>query len=421
MFFLWVVGVFLLVLPLGVLSDPLSYWTHRKGYPDPGWKFLVQLPLWFMVLGAMLAGLIYSLEMSRVTSYGMDLYRVTAEGCLGLFLLMFVPSAGGIGGSFLALRLLPQRKMRMAGSRSSRAIGWVVTGYATLIVAGIVAMIALLSQAAGLSELIELGLSAGAISGIMFYHGRRANTPTVEAAMWHDERPPLLYLRSFDQEASRFVHVSHEDADKYCEISSSGPDARSYYLTLEQFLAREVNERIGPFIALGNPTDYLPPEGAYRTYTADGEWQEYIAKLLNRSNAILMQMGHSDNLNWELTSIRERGFQKKLFVVTPPLPSVGKDSWVEFWQRLHDRIKGIQPPSWDGFASSLKRAGYQPPVKDPGPGVVVTFDENSQGITLISGAKTPTEYVDAICRGVGIFSEERAWMKIEPLFKDLKD
>jgi ribosomal protein L40E len=234
-------------------------------------------------------------------------------------------------------------------------------------------------------------------SGMMFYQARRAKTPTVEEAVSQDQRPPMLYLRSFDQEAGRFVEVSHEAAKEYSEITSYQRTLMSYNLTLEQFLGREIGGTIGPFIALGNPTDYLQPEGAYRTYAADGNWQEYFTNLSDRSAGILMQVGNSDNLHWEMVSIKKRDLQTKLFVVTPPFTEADEDpySLTRFVTWLTDRIKGIQPASWGKFAANLERAGYQPPP-DPGPGAVVTFDWYLQPIKLISRAKTPAEYVGAI-------------------------
>ena len=206
----------------------------------------------------------------------------------------------------------------------------------------------------------------------------------------------MLYLRSFDQEGNRFAEVSQQDAAKYSEVTSY---TRSVlvYLTLEQFLSREINRSIGPFIALGNPEDYLPPEGAYRSYASDTGWQDSFKDLSDRSAALMMQVGNTENLNWELISIRERGLQEKLFVVTPPPVQKGSmHSISDALTRLTDRIKGIQPASWVGFAAILARAGYHPPNEDPGAGAVMSFDEHNQGMTLVSGAKTPAEYAQAI-------------------------
>ena len=60
-----------------------------------------------------------------------------------------------------------------------------------------------------------------------------------------DKRPPFLYLRSFDQEGNTFAYVSRADAEKYCEVTSYSR-AVAFNLTLEQFLAREIDHKIPP-------------------------------------------------------------------------------------------------------------------------------------------------------------------------------
>ena len=401
MAFFYIIVIILIAGSVGIMYEPFSYWTHRKGYVTPIWKFVVTLPLWLGFSGSFAVLIFGSFRMMDA------LYGPTAVGFLGLFLLILFLLAAGIGGTFLVLRLLPKRKMRMTGSRRPWGIPYAAIGYAAIIFAGAFVIFNLMLQDY-YSYVLRCVLLTAAFSGTMFYQARRAKTPTVEEVLSQDQRPALLYLRSFDQELSHFVEVSPVEAAKYSEITSYAPSYTSYRLTLEQFLARQIKETIGPLIALGNPTDYLPPEGASRTYAADGGWQDYFTDLSNRSAAILMQMGNSDNLNWELVSVRERGLQTKMFVVTPPAPSdAGKYSATAFFHRLHDRIKGIQLASWDRFAVNLEKAGYKPPADDPGSGAVISFDEHNQGKRLVSGAKTPTDYVDAIYRQLQNFPEQR--------------
>ena len=390
------------------LFDIFSYWAHRKGYPKPGWKFLVNLPSGLGLLGLTL---VFAIGGSRILN---DWYTLSAASYFGLYLWFFVPILPGIAGSFLIFALLPKRKMRTAETRRTEIYG--VLGYAVAIIGGILFITAILLQT-GLSDILQMLMAAAALSGSMFYLDRRAKTSTVQEAIWHDQRLPVLYLRSFDQEGNYFVKVSHEDAKEYSEITSYASNLATYNLTLEQFLSREINRSIGPFIALGNPEDYLPPEGAYRSYASDASWQDFFTNLSDRSAAILLQMGNSDNLNWELVSIRERGLQEKLFVVTPPDISKGsKNSIAGFSTKLINRIKGIQPATWDRFVEILTKAGYQPPAKVPDPGSVVTFDEHDQGLTLVSGAKAPVEYIQAICERLG-FSPEMPRYKFDPNFK----
>jgi len=397
-FLLIVFMVLVLVLGFGVsiMYDVLSYGIHRKGYPSPVSKFLITLPLWVGFLGSL-----------GVMIYGL----ILTESSPGYFflsvLLAILLPAAGIGLGYLALKLVPPRKFRIPGSKRTN-IPYEGIGYTIAILGGITALFMLVRYGMSASQAFNCGTILTVLTGMMFYLARRARTPTVEEAMLRDRRLPLLYLRSFDQEANTFAYVSREDAEKYSEITSYSR-ALAFNLTLEQFLAREINRKVGPLIALGNPTDYLQPEGAARTYAADKNWQEYFTDLSSRSAAILMQMGNSGNLNWELVSLRTRGLQDRLFVVTPPQSTMSQMGQSMFFVvHIANRLKGLQPASWDKFAANLETAGYLTEGQDPGRGAVVTFDSDCRALRLVSGVKTPAEYVDVICQRLADLPEVQA-------------
>jgi hypothetical protein len=412
---LYIVPMLVVAIGSAVMLDPVLYWTHRKGYITPAWKTLVASPLFLLgLLGTIVVG---------VTCMGATingLFDLPAAALLGLYLLMFVPAPAGIGLSLLILKLLPKRRMRISGSHRS-GIPYAGIGYASIIFAGIFVIFCVMNPDY-LPETLRCIPVTILFSGMMFYQARRAKTPTVEEVIANDRRPPVLYLRSFDQESTRFAEVSPEAAARYSEITSYQRTLLSYNLTLEQFFGREITRTIGPFIALGNPTDYLQPEGAYRTYASDGNWQEYFTDLSDRATGILMQMGNSDNLNWELVSIRNRGLQTKLFVITSPLSEADEDPYsvTRFFTRFTDRIKGIKPASWSRFAETLERAGYRA-CEEPGSGAVVTFDRSNQAVKLVTGARTPTEYVIAITRWLEKLSKNGAQQGNAKVENDRRD
>ena len=51
--------------------------------------------------------------------------------------------------------------------------------------------------------------------------------------------------------------------------------------TYEERLARTLR-KVGPFVAVGDPTERLPLLGAARMYAADEEWQETVDELTAR-------------------------------------------------------------------------------------------------------------------------------------------
>ena len=95
-------------------------------------------------------------------------------------------------------------------------------------------------------------------------------------------------------------------------ISIRNPNSFRQLATVEQYLAGTISERLRPFTALGDPNDYLPPAGAARAYVDDTEWQDAFLRMSRASACILITPGISDNLNWELASIRTERLQRKI-------------------------------------------------------------------------------------------------------------
>ena len=54
------------------------------------------------------------------------------------------------------------------------------------------------------------------------------------------------------------------------------PSPWELYITHEQRLARTLR-KVGPFVAVGDPTEELPLLGAARVYAADEAWQMTLA------------------------------------------------------------------------------------------------------------------------------------------------
>lgn len=62
------------------------------------------------------------------------------------------------------------------------------------------------------------------------------------------------------------------------------------------------------------------------------------------------------------------------------------------------KIKGIDI-TWIEFADGLLKLGYFLSHADPGSGSVLTFDRESNGILLATGAQAPSDFINAIQDG----------------------
>jgi hypothetical protein len=242
--------------------------------------------------------------------------------------------------------------------------------------------------------------------------------PAAGAALQSDPRPPVLYLRSFDQEDLKFVHVEGREKTAYNDLLNYAADVRLPRLerllyrfmtmfataaenralgvlrvpeadvTFEKYFRREVLRRIGPFVALGNPVDDLPAEGAYREYQTDERWKDVFHERVAQCACVVMQWGTTNNLQFELTSILARGMCHKLFILTPPRADVlDKYEWVR------TSLLKEKPANWETFSGILRSNGYRLPEEPPGIGSVLTFETDGRPVVLVQRAVTPGEYI----------------------------
>ncbi len=75
---------------------------------------------------------------------------------------------------------------------------------------------------------------------------------------------------------------------------------------------------MGPLVAIGDPTDGLPHLGAYRIYVGqEGDWQQMVSALAAKASYVLMQIGNSDGLMWEVQYIVNHVRPEQLVLCLP--------------------------------------------------------------------------------------------------------
>jgi hypothetical protein len=236
---------------------------------------------------------------------------------------------------------------------------------------------------------------------------RRLSVPVLDPSCLRQQ--PVLYLRPFDEEHRLFAAEA----------------------TFEEFLYEEMTTELGPLVALGNPTDRVVPLGALRVYQGDRHWQQAVEELAATSRCVVGSTTSSPNTSWELRRLRELGLHSRLFLLSPPdlesdsrqagsdhSASVMRRSWRSLrsigtaWSnndadaltrsmafgKVPLSLSPLQVLSWSTFSAVLAEAGYQVGVPDPGPGSIVAFDSAGCAQTILTGARSAGEYVDAIQR-----------------------
>jgi hypothetical protein len=222
---------------------------------------------------------------------------------------------------------------------------------------------------AGSAEANVLLLSAGLLlTGALacFRFHKQQTLPSASESLALDTRPPVLFLRSFQSDAERVKPWGSGMLPMYPDFLGK---------SFEEFLAPAMN-KIGPFIALGNPDDYLPTLGASKVYERDDVWRATVLDYLERAKFVIVHEGSSAGLNWELGQIRKRCSPRAVFLVTP--------------------TRKFSRTSWGEFAKLLEGAGFEVPSTDVGPGAVVGFDGLYHPTVLLQGATRAEEYSDAI-------------------------
>jgi hypothetical protein len=128
-----------------------------------------------------------------------------------------------------------------------------------------------------------------------------------------DTRDPILYLRSF----------SDDDKLNLLDIFISV----GAFETSEQMLCK-LASKLGPVIAIGRPHEVLPALGARRFYISDEEWRHEISYLLQIARIIIVRIGYTSGLEWEIEAIARLCDPQRVIIYCPfPYQEKKNASW----------------------------------------------------------------------------------------------
>lgn len=170
---------------------------------------------------------------------------------------------------------------------------------------------------------------------LMQHHDRRArllDRRKQAAAAPSAERPPVVYLRSFDDD-----HVAGRLRGDRTE---------------EEALVAAL-AHIGPVVAVARPGETLPMAGAHRTRLGDAVWQEEVAALLRRASLVVLRTGGSPGLRWEWAAVRRIVPPGRTLLVVDDAaelremlvalsPSHGLPGWRLRWPFLRRRVGSLR-------------------------------------------------------------------------------
>jgi hypothetical protein len=154
------------------------------------------------------------------------------------------------------------------------------------------------------------------IGYLLFREGKKYSVKGGETVMQVDGRPPVLYLRSFNDE------TEDRSLPKYFKsgaLSSQRDLARTVPPSglREQDALGFVFRKVGPYIALGKPGEKLPELGSSKIYVPNESWQAEIRKYFSSSRLIIFRAGKTEGLKWELEQMVQMVNPRKVVMIVP--------------------------------------------------------------------------------------------------------
>lgn len=148
------------------------------------------------------------------------------------------------------------------------------------------------------------------VGGVTCYKlGKQLGTMSAQAMLDQDLRAPVVYLRSFQDDAVAAVGSDYPGRGALWTFVSA-------IATEEEQLA-QVMKDFGPFIAIGKPGEKLPELGAARMYLEDSEWRDKVRELMSRANLVVLRAGTTDGLWWEVETAAKIVSPEKILFLLP--------------------------------------------------------------------------------------------------------
>jgi hypothetical protein len=236
----------------------------------------------FAVSGVVLAGLLALYQRRRGAQRGAALWLLTGSRPIRVTALFIVAIVAGL----LGCEALSQGALYSGGGAGS-------TYY-------------LLSAACWL-----------AAAGITLRRAHRLSAVSAQKSLERDQRPMVLYLRSFGDDGLRLRSAT---LGRRSLIERFSPNR---FDSFEEIIVRHLSN-IGPVVAVNPPGTTLAPLGAARATLPQDDWQGVVDDWMERAALIVIGAPPgtaSPGLAWEIRHVTEHDRWSKTLIVVPPVPA----------------------------------------------------------------------------------------------------
>lgn len=158
-----------------------------------------------------------------------------------------------------------------------------------------------------------LAIGGFVVLGLLDRLGQRLRTRSAHEAMVRDGRPPILFLRSFDEDRLKIK----ASLSRLGVMERLSPLRRRRF---EELMVRHLG-RFGPVIAISPPGTRLPPLGSARMTLSNDEWQGRVEELASQAAAVVMSVTPAsvrEGFAWEIELAATRLGHGRLVLVVPP-------------------------------------------------------------------------------------------------------
>jgi hypothetical protein len=149
--------------------------------------------------------------------------------------------------------------------------------------------------------------------------------PTVQDELARDPRAPVLYLRSFkhDPTAGRVEYLdNHSDEEQLTTVL----------------------RRIGPVVAVGDPSERRITLGASRIYLGDDEWQDWVRSQMEAAALVIFRASDTDAFLWEVATAASHLPPENTAFLLPRDPLLYQGFRQKFTDQLGRPLPASLPP-----------------------------------------------------------------------------
>jgi hypothetical protein len=149
--------------------------------------------------------------------------------------------------------------------------------------------------------------------------GSRLCLRTFDPRRHPDPRPPVLFLRAFDDDGKKTFQPTGILAQlhgifRYAQILKltfvfiiHPTKLMKLFLNADTYSTEELLAKVfrpcGPLVAIGRPGEILATSGAERMYVPDEKWQQVVLDYLGKSQAVILQPAQTEGVRWEIEKV----------------------------------------------------------------------------------------------------------------------